>query len=299
MQNAGGSAEAFFYAPKTRLYTVVFFASLLQHLVLLFIYLKLMNSSFERMSAPSSNSPSSSGSTSGSSAKTEEAAIFLPANHPANTPFAVETTTDENALSLTNGISFVSSRALGWTLASGLYGATSAYLQGATMTLPFYTYGTSAMIASTTFFSGAYLTRYIRGNKEDDPSNYAISGMVNGFVSVSIFSGVKKGGLAGIVGGGLGAIYAVGSQWLYAQSREAWIQHRIQHIYFSKERKLIVSKPTFPTPQQREEVMLKRKLAAKAREEEAEGKNKKTGAIALEAAAVANTSSNSPDSNKK
>lgn len=240
--------------------------------------------------SPSSPVPPPPPSSSSSSSNGVEEGMAFPTNHPANPtiPAAVATATSQSgtvipreSMNLTEGVSFVSARALTWTLASGLYGATSAYLQGVSVTLPFYTYGTSAMIASTTFFAGSYLSRYVR--EKDDTANYAISGLVNGFVSVSLLSGMKKGGIAGIVGGGLGALYSISSNWLYAQGREAWIQHRIQHLYFSKERKLVVTRPQFPSVKQREEVMLKRKQQAKAKEEEEERKKQQQGGVATEA----------------
>lgn len=185
----------------------------------------------------------------------------LPAPQPAqaagesNEQLFVSRQVSRDSLSLAEGATYVSSRALPWTIVSGLYGTTTAYLQGVGMALPFYTFGGTAMVATTGFFAGAYASKYIR--ERDDVYNFAISGAVNGAVSVSIFSGVKKGGIAGLVGASLGAMYGVSSVWLYYHAKQAWIDYRLEQMQTSKERKLIVGRPSFP--KSREEYHLARR----------------------------------------
>jgi hypothetical protein len=182
----------------------------------------------------------------------------FPVNHPSNDvqkPLLQSTDVTRASLNPLDGILYASPRILTSTLLAGSYGAIVAYLEGASVALPFYTYGSSVMVASTTFFAGSYLSKYLR--QKDDPINFAVSGGVNGLIFVTAMSGLRRGMLAGAAGSAVGAAYGLSSLWLFREFKSVWIQYRVQHLYYSKEKKLVVGRPKFP--QEREQMMLLRR----------------------------------------
>jgi hypothetical protein len=139
----------------------------------------------------------------------------------------------------------VSSKTMGLTIAAGIYSITKAYVRGDKIALPFYAYTASAAALGATFFGSAQALKVIRD--EEDVYNYAIPGLIHGALIKSVTSGVKKGAIAGVVGGVAGAGYFFLSNWFYEKSRQAWVEYRKSVIVNSKEKKLIVVKPNFPT----------------------------------------------------
>jgi hypothetical protein len=139
----------------------------------------------------------------------------------------------------------VSSKTMGLTIAAGVYSITKAYMRGDKIALPFYAYTASAVVFGATFFGSAQALKVIR--EEEDVYNYAIPGLIHGALIKSITSGVKKGAIVGVVGGVAGAGYFFVSNWFYEKTRQAWVEYRKSLIVNSKEKKLIVVKPNFPT----------------------------------------------------
>jgi hypothetical protein len=107
--------------------------------------------------------------------------------------------------------------------AASIYGASIGYYIGDAMVLNFYSYGATFGILGTTFFTGNYILRGLRGT--DDCYNFGLSGGMSGG-AVGALKGARRGAMGVVAGGVFGVAYKLSSDWLYMTSRESWIQTR-------------------------------------------------------------------------
>jgi hypothetical protein len=136
-----------------------------------------------------------------------------------------------------------------WSVGGALTGAAVGYYVGEKMALCFYNYGLMSGLTSFTFFSGSFALRYFR--QKDDIYNYLVAGSING-AALGSLQGARRGAMGFVIGGVFGGIYNVTTQWLYDQSREAWISNRRFTISNSVDRRLVRPKPAIPSNIKRE-----------------------------------------------
>ncbi|KAJ1401599.1 hypothetical protein B484DRAFT_236761 [Ochromonadaceae sp. CCMP2298] len=116
---------------------------------------------------------------------------------------------------------------------ASIYGASVGYYLGDAMVLSFYSYGLTFGLLGATFFGGNYVLRGLR--KQDDVYNFSLSGSVSGG-AVGALRGARRGAMGFVAGGLFGAAYKLSSDWVYATSRESWIQTRRFTLENSKPR---------------------------------------------------------------
>lgn len=126
----------------------------------------------------------------------------------------------------------------------GLYGATTGYYVGGNVLAKTLAISGPAFMVSTTFFGTNIVLRTLR--QKDDYTNYAVSGVINGWLLGGMSN--RRNSLIGAVVGCLGGVvYKAVSTSLYNTSREAWISNRRYILENSKPRTLHNKKPS-PTP---------------------------------------------------
>lgn len=132
----------------------------------------------------------------------------------------------------------LSSSAL-WSVASGIGGVTTAYIEGQTLFFPMYFFTGLGLCYSSTFFGTTIAIKHFRKN-QDDVYNYVGGGAVS-FTSVgTLLHGIRRGAKAGVVGAGLGAAFFYGGNWLYDNTRKNWLEfrrhqtHRVEKKEYSK-----------------------------------------------------------------
>jgi hypothetical protein len=152
-----------------------------------------------------------------------------------------------------NYVDYIRPRIIVSTLAGAIGGASSGYYVGDRMYLYLYSYGSTALVFGTTFFTGAFALKTARGGV-DDALNYSASGALNaGAASAYLFRGSNVRIAAGTAAGGLlGACYKFASTFIFDATREAYISTRRYQLQTSVYKPLKIGRPQFPPNDQRQ-----------------------------------------------
>lgn len=129
-----------------------------------------------------------------------------------------------------------------WSIASGIGGVTTAYIEGQTLFFPMYFFSGLGFCYSSALFGSSLAIKHFRNNQED-VYNY-VGGGALGFSAVgTLLHGIRRGAKSAVVGAGLGAAFFYGGNWLYDKTRENYLEFR-RHIVHRTDKK-IFSKPLY------------------------------------------------------
>lgn len=117
-----------------------------------------------------------------------------------------------------------------WSVASGIGGVTTAYIEGKTLFFPMYFFTGVGFCYGSAFFGSSLAFKHFRQNR-DDAYNNICGGAVSFTVIGTALRGVKKGLKSGLLGAGLGAAYYYGSNWLYQNTRDNWLEFRRYQLH--------------------------------------------------------------------
>lgn len=129
-----------------------------------------------------------------------------------------------------------------WSTIGGIVAATSSYIEGRSVFLPMYGLAGLSAVYSSLFFGCAAGLRILR-QQPDDVFNYAAAGGISAFSINTFGKGLKRGGMAGLVGLGVGSVYYYTSSAVYSFSREAWLGYRRHQIHRSVFKQIVIIKP--------------------------------------------------------
>lgn len=129
-----------------------------------------------------------------------------------------------------------------WSIASGIGGVTTAYIEGQTLFFPMYFFTGIGFCYSSSFFGTTLAIKHFRQN-QDDVYNYVGGGGASFTAVGTMIHGLRRGVKSGIVGAGLGAAYFFGANWLYDNTRKNWLEFRRHQIHRKEEK--TYSKPGY------------------------------------------------------
>lgn len=136
----------------------------------------------------------------------------------------------------TEFIDYLSKRSFNSFLAGSIAGASIGYYLEGKTALYLYTYGISAGIFGSGFFTVVYFSRNIRNT--DDVWNYSIAGGITGGLAnaVNPVLRLRRGMMGLCIGAVAGAAYNLTTSWMYRSSRAAWLNNRRYILRNSVER---------------------------------------------------------------